>query len=106
MILHVIHSSGVTFCCRVLPVGGVVCVVKAEGDDIVVFDVDWGKPVRNGFPPLLGSDRNQSRSTASSSGTHETFFIGISRLLLIAVSSPVTLQIVGEPRVLANVVLL
>ena len=36
IILHVIHSSGVARCCRVLSVGDVVGVVEAVGEDIVV----------------------------------------------------------------------
>ena len=36
MILHVMHSSGATRCCTLLSVGGVVEVIEAMGDDIVV----------------------------------------------------------------------
>jgi len=43
IILHVIHSSGATRCCRVSSVGGVVDVVEAVGEDIVVIVFNgWG----------------------------------------------------------------
>jgi hypothetical protein len=80
IILHVIHSSGGTRCCRALSVGD----VEAAGEDIVVVVLnDWETSKLTERIPSVGlanRDRRQDQAPETC--------VGGFRLLIIAASLP------------------